>query len=152
MIHDDLQKLRIAELRKLWEDGGGPDDLTRIKCLAVREIAWLVQSREQGGLEAGTRRLLRAATRRARVGSSRLRLGSKKSKTRSARAKGLRTGTKLVREWRARRHEVTVVESGKRFEYRGEVYDSLTKIAEKITSAHWSGPRFFGLDRFRGIS
>ena len=31
--------------------------------------------------------------------------------------------------------------------YAGTTYPSLTKIAKKITSAHWSGPRFFGLVR-----
>jgi hypothetical protein len=45
-----------------------------------------------------------------------------------------------------------VIEDGKRFSYRVESYESLTKIAEKITSAHWSGPRFFGLGRVRGVS
>jgi hypothetical protein len=36
-----------------------------------------------------------------------------------------------------------VTEDG--FEYGGTSYQSLTKIAKKITGAHWSGPRFFGL-------
>jgi hypothetical protein len=36
-----------------------------------------------------------------------------------------------------------VTEEG--FEYAGTTYPSLTKIAKKITGAHWSGPRFFGL-------
>jgi Protein of unknown function (DUF2924) len=40
-------------------------------------------------------------------------------------------------------HTVTVTEDG--FEYAGVSYPSLTKIAKKITGAHWSGPRFFGL-------
>ena len=31
------------------------------------------------------------------------------------------------------------------FAYAGTVYSSLTKIAQAITGAHWSGPRFFGL-------
>ena len=31
------------------------------------------------------------------------------------------------------------------FEYAGTSYPSLTRIARKITGAHWSGPRFFGL-------
>ena len=31
------------------------------------------------------------------------------------------------------------------FEYDGQHYRSLTVIAEQITGAHWSGPRFFGL-------
>jgi hypothetical protein len=36
-----------------------------------------------------------------------------------------------------------VLEEG--FEYDGERYPSLTKIAARITGAHWSGPRFFGI-------
>ena len=151
MIPDDLQKLRITELRELWEDCGGPGDLPALKRLAVRELTWWIQGLKQGGLDAGTRRLLKAATRRSQVTSSRVRWGSKKPKARSTRARCLRTGTKLVRKWRANRYEVIVLENGKRFEYRGEVYHSLTKVAEKITSTHWSGPRFFGLDRVRGM-
>jgi Protein of unknown function (DUF2924) len=38
---------------------------------------------------------------------------------------------------------ITVTEDG--FEYAGTSYRSLTKIANKITGGHWSGPRFFGL-------
>jgi hypothetical protein len=33
------------------------------------------------------------------------------------------------------------------FEYEGQGYRSLTVIAERITGAHWSGPRFFGVTR-----
>jgi hypothetical protein len=38
---------------------------------------------------------------------------------------------------------VTVLEDG--FEYEGERYRSLSRIAKLITGVHWSGPRFFGL-------
>jgi hypothetical protein len=38
-----------------------------------------------------------------------------------------------------------VTEDG--FEYAGRAYSSLSKIAQAITGAHWSGPRFFGLNR-----
>ncbi len=55
----------------------------------------------------------------------------------------LKPGARLVREWRGRTHSVTVTDDG--FEYAGANYPSLTKIAKKITGAHWSGPRFFGL-------
>ena len=57
----------------------------------------------------------------------------------------LKQGARLVREWHGRTHTVTVTEDG--FEYGGTTYPSLTKIAKKITGAHWSGPRFFGLVR-----
>ena len=53
------------------------------------------------------------------------------------------SGARLIREWRGRTHAVTVTEDG--FEYAGASYSSLSTIAKKITGAHWSGPRFFGL-------
>jgi hypothetical protein len=57
----------------------------------------------------------------------------------------LRTGTTLVRQWRGHTHTVLVCEDG--FEHEGQRYRSLTVIAERITGAHWSGPRFFGVTR-----
>jgi len=54
-------------------------------------------------------------------------------------------GTKLVRIHRNVEHRVTVLDDG--FEYQGARYRSLSKIAEEITGAHWSGPVFFGLVR-----
>jgi hypothetical protein len=55
----------------------------------------------------------------------------------------LKTGARLVRQWRGRTHTVLVLEDG--FEYEGQRYRSLTMIAARITGAHWSGLRFFGL-------
>ena len=62
----------------------------------------------------------------------------------------LKTGTTLVRQWRGHTHSVHVREDG--FEYPGQRYRSLTMIAERITGAHWSGPRFFGLTKRAGGS
>jgi hypothetical protein len=55
----------------------------------------------------------------------------------------LKTGARLLRQWRGQTHAVLVGEDG--FEYEGQRYRSLTVIAERISGAHWSGPRFFGL-------
>ncbi|HEX3992924.1 MAG TPA: DUF2924 domain-containing protein [Acetobacteraceae bacterium] len=52
-------------------------------------------------------------------------------------------GVRLVRDWGGRAHSVLVLEKG--FEYAGERVRSLTEIARRITGAHLSGPRFFGL-------
>jgi DUF2924 family protein len=60
------------------------------------------------------------------------------------------TGATLVRQWRGRGHTVLVREDG--FEYEGQHYRSLSVIAERITGAHWSGPRFFGLTKRTGAS
>ena len=57
----------------------------------------------------------------------------------------LKTGATLVRQWRGRTHSVLVREDG--FEYQAQRYRSLTVIAEQITGAHWSGPRFFGVSK-----
>jgi hypothetical protein len=56
-----------------------------------------------------------------------------------------KTGTTLVRQWRGQAHTVLVREDG--FEYDGQHYRSLTVITERITGAHWSGPRFFGVTK-----
>jgi len=57
----------------------------------------------------------------------------------------LKVGTTLVRQWRGHTHTVLVHKDG--FEHEGQRYRSLTAIAERITEAHWSGPRFFGLTK-----
>jgi len=54
-------------------------------------------------------------------------------------------GTRLVREWQGETHEVTILESG--YMYQGRRYRSLSGIASDITGAHWSGPRFFGINK-----
>jgi hypothetical protein len=50
----------------------------------------------------------------------------------------LKTGGRLVRQWRGHAHTVLALEDG--FEYEGQRYRSLTMIAARITGAHWSGP------------
>jgi hypothetical protein len=46
-------------------------------------------------------------------------------------------------------HTVSVLDDG--FEYRGERYPSLTRIARRITGVHWSGPLFFGISKRRRV-
>ncbi|MEM7577406.1 MAG: DUF2924 domain-containing protein [Planctomycetota bacterium] len=71
---------------------------------------------------------------------------SPKAKRRTLRQRpDLPTGTRLIRHWGGVDHEVLVEDDGKRFVYRGQAYRSLTPIAQAITGAHWSGPRFFNL-------
>jgi Protein of unknown function (DUF2924) len=100
-------------------------------------ISW--QERTYGGVSL-------ALQRRLRTLSAELEKAASCSYSRIV----LKTGTTLVRQWRGRVHTVLVRENG--FEYEGQHYRSLTVIAEKITGAHWSGPRFFGLTRRAGAS
>jgi hypothetical protein len=48
-----------------------------------------------------------------------------------------------MREWNGRTYQVEATKEG--YVLDGTTYRSLSAIAKKITGAHWSGPRFFGL-------
>jgi hypothetical protein len=120
-----------AEWRRLYR--GQPPRLSRD--LLVRSIAYRIQELAHGGLSKATRRKLLALTKVLQSNGS----------IEPDDGPNLRPGARLVREWRGRTHTVQVTEDG--FEYDGKPYSSLSKIAHAITGAHWSGPRFFGLNR-----
>lgn len=54
-----------------------------------------------------------------------------------------RAGTKFIREYNGRDHEVLVTDTG--FIYEGQFFTSLSAIANKITGISRNGPEFFGL-------
>jgi len=55
----------------------------------------------------------------------------------------LKPGTKLVREYQGRVHDVEVVDDG--YIWNGTRYRSLSAIAQAITGTKWNGLVFFGL-------
>lgn len=57
----------------------------------------------------------------------------------------LKPGTRLVRVYNGRKHSVVVQAEG--FEYDGQTYSSLSKIANTITGSRWNGWLFFGLKK-----
>ncbi len=63
-------------------------------------------------------------------------------------AQQMRPGSRLLREYQGKVHEVLAVENG-RFVYGGQVFFSLSEVARKITGTPRSGAVFFGL-RGRG--
>ena len=91
-----------------------------------------------GGLLPATRRRLRAIAE-----------GGDDAVARAQPTPRLRPGTRPLRTWRGRTMSVTVMDDGFLFDDRR--YTSLTEVAEAITGAHWSGPRFFGLARVRSV-
>ena len=122
-------------------------------------VAWDLQAKRLGGFSAETRKRLKLAiTNVARKNSSAksdnlnvdhgfdtepsvsaANSNGKQAPSRSA----PRPGARLIREWNGRANVVDVVKDG--FLFEGQSYRSLSAIAYKITNAHWSGPRFFGL-------
>ena len=113
----------------------------------------MAQQSNQGGLDQETQSLLNAAVRQSETSldkSGETPLPSKR--VRRTQKPQLQAGVTLVREWRGKTYKEKVVEgsNGKQvFVFAGREYRSLTVIAKEITGAHWSGPRFFGLNRVR---
>ena len=123
------------ELRGAWQTlyhTGPPLGLSRD--LIIRGLADKLQQRAHGGPS-------RALQRRLQILAGEFEKGARSFDPGII----VKTGATLVRQWRGRAHTVLVREDG--FEYEGQRYRSLTVIAERITGAHWSGPRFFGLSK-----
>jgi len=131
---DRIRSLGLEELRCEWRRlyPGEPPRISRD--LLVLALGYKLQELEHGGLGKSTRRKLQTIAKALRATGRWIG---------PAPALSLKPGARLFRSWHGRTHTVTVTENG--FEYAGTSYPSLTKIAKKITGAHWSGPRFFGL-------
>src|SRR5205807_8143061 len=119
-----------SEWRKLWR-AEPPRRLSRD--LILRAIAYRIQEQTHGGLGLATKRRLNALAEELEA----------KGAAHFDATIVLKPGTKLVREWHGRRHTVMVTEDG--FEFDGQCYRCLTRVARLITGVHWSGPVFFGL-------
>jgi hypothetical protein len=128
----DRSTKELRHVRRTLHHTGPPLGLSRD--LIIRGIADKLQERAHGGPS-------RALQRRLQILAGELEKGARSFDPRMV----LKTGASLVREWRGHTHTVLVREDG--FEYEGQRYRSLTVIAARITGAHWSGPRFFGVSK-----
>ncbi|MCW2349164.1 DUF2924 domain-containing protein [Sphingobium sp. B12D2B] len=122
-----------SELREAWDAlGVGPCPKLPTGLLR-RLLAQQIQERRLGRLPAVvTRELERIA-----AGGSPAEMPS--------RATVLSPGTRLIREWNGKTIAVEVLDEG--FGWDDRVWRSLSEIARAVTGAHWSGPRFFGVNR-----
>ena len=123
-----LDRASLQQLwRELWERPAPPK---ASRSLLLYGLAYRLQERTYGGLSAASRRRLFVNI-------------AQKLESPAGQPARLAPGTRLIRQWRAQRHEVTVLETG--YAYRGSRYASLSAIARLISGTHCSGPRFFGL-------
>ena len=135
MTIDDLETMDRAALVAAWSDlVGTPVPKGLSQTLIRRILATEVQARQHGGLPAR----VKAALRR----------GGGQRKSSRPRSPGVKPGWRLLREWNGVTHVVEVGDDG--YHWKGKRYRSLSAIAREITGAHWSGPRFFGLNRKPG--
>jgi hypothetical protein len=122
-------------VRRQLHRTGPPPGLSRN--LLIRALVHQLQERAAGGASRALRRSLQTLVGEFEKGSALFDPDIVP-----------KTGTTLVRQWHGHAHTVLVREDG--FDYEGQHYRSLTVIAKRITGAHWSGPRFFGLTKRSG--
>lgn len=125
----DLISMNRPDLLSLWRDVfDRPAPRMLSQSFLRRFLAFELQSRRYGGLD-------RQSVKAIEQG-----VGKPSRSTRPA----LKPGGRLLREWNGVTHVVDVCEDG--FVWNKQRYRSLSAIARDITGAHWSGPRFFGLN------
>ena len=133
-----LPELDLTELRQQWRTlckSEAPPHLSRE--LMLRAVAYRMQEIVFGGLRPEHQRQLRQFSQQFKE------IGEIRPRARLE----LKSGTRLLREWRGRSHEVLVLDNG--FSWQGTHYRSLSAVARKITGTPWSGPLFFGLKQNR---
>ena len=115
----------MAEWKKVW---GSEAPFNISQNLLLLAFAYRLQEQIYGGLKPHIKAKLRQIAR---------------GHTKIQPVPQMKSGTRLLREWRGSTHEVLVLSDG--VQYRGEKYRSLSEVAKVITGSKWSGPAFFGL-------
>jgi len=131
----DLAALSTDDLRQRWTELYCVAPTPRIsRDVLIRGAAYRIQEEAHGGLGKSCRRQLK---RLAETLQDEGAIPATQGQT-------FKLGTKLIREWKGKVHEVVIAGDG--YEWAGNRYRSLSQIARSITGTRWSGPRFFGLE------
>ena len=143
----ELQPMNVASLQRRYEELFGEPSRSRNKDYLRKKIAYRIQEIAEGGLSqralARVVELAADAPLRWRARSKRDVGGDETTVERDPRLP--EPGTVITREHGGVEHRVTVLEDG--FEYRGERFPSLSKVARAITGTNWNGYLFFRLQR-----
>lgn len=149
----EIAGLSLDDLRIRWRNLTGrlaPAYLSR--ALLVRILAYRVQAQTFGDLD---RNSARALVRWETVGRKEPKAQTSQNGTdesadissaperRTTEPLILKPGTLLTRERQGRMETVMVVPGG--FAWNGEIYASLSAVAQSITGTKWNGHRFFGV-------
>ncbi len=130
-----LAGLSLTDLRLEWRRLYRAEPPRVSRDIMMRAIAYRLQEIAHSGLSKATQRRLMTLAAEFETSGRIAPLSGPR----------IKPGSRLVREWHGRTHNVCVTDDG--FEFQGKTYRSLTKIALDITGAQWSGPRFFGLTK-----
>ena len=140
-----LQQLSRPELIQKWKEIFKTNSpLHAKKDFLIKQIAWELQAKQQGRLSTQSKKQLdKFADNLAKnneINEKQLKESCKQTSTLEIKA-----GTKLIREYKGEKYEVTALDKG--FEYKGNQYKSLSAIANAITGTQWNGKVFFGVKK-----
>jgi hypothetical protein len=144
---DALRALTLQQLTHKHLELFGEAPGSRHKQQLARRIAWRLQVVAEGGLSERARRraleivqdadlrLLPPSHPRAKS-DARIQLSAKDRRV-------PQSGAVLTREFKGKHITVTVLEHG--FEHNGQVFKSLSAVAQQATGTSWNGYAFFRL-------
>ena len=125
------ENLSLTELRQNWSEAWCKEPHARIgRVMLEKSVAFKTHNRMTPEQEVRLKQLIKQYKRSPAFldGSG-----------------ALKPGTRLIRNWKGKRHSVLVKADS--FEYQDRSYTSLSKIANDITSTRWNGRAFFGLNK-----
>lgn len=141
-----LAKLTVGELQEEHLRVAGEPLRSNNRAFLTKRLLWRLQANAFGGLtercRARAAELARESDLRQRPPDETL-AEAPPELTMPAASKASPVGSLITKVYRGQRLEVRVLDQG--FEYEGEVYRSLSAIAQRVTGAKWNGRLFFGL-------
>ena len=153
-----LTHMSLPELREKWKELTGQETTQRHKGYLVKRCAWELQRQHFGGeLSAEAKARLEELQQEFRdnppetwfkgARANRAPTSSTPKRSRAVRNPAApKSGTILTRDYRGTKVVVTV-RGEREYEWRGEIYKSLSAVANAVTGSHVSGNAFFGLSR-----
>ena len=127
-----LQSMNENSLLSMWDKFFDYKPEVSSRQHMISKIAYKIQELAYGGVDPATEEKIREQARKTPLKNQK-----KKKKFQP------QIGTKIVKEYHDKTYEVLVVDGG--FAYEGDVFKSLSAIANKITGTKWNGLKFFGV-------
>ena len=148
-----LRKLTVGQLRERYREVFGEPTRSRNKDYLRKKVAWQIQAQAEGGLSDRVRGRFAelsgdvpARRRSSGNGPASAPTTDEPADAQASRDPRLpEPGIVLTRVHGGIEHKVTVLDDG--FEYGGERFASLSKVARQIAGTNWNGFLFFGLQR-----
>ena len=136
-----LKNSPVADLKQMWQEMFQREAPPFNRRFLETRLAYRIQELALGGLKRETiKRLEKLSEQFDEV--------KDESRRRRVDDRPL-AGTRLIREWNGQPHEVLV--NLRDFEYAGQRYKSLSRIARVITGTNRNGWTFFGFSSARGL-